>query len=579
MKAMMTAIALLAGLFVQAGETVSAVTDFPVELLGDLNGMNFPRTSETTTGQLIQNVADLIAPDLKIWESKATRTNKRARKYFIHAIGEALEIADKNDFIQLARDYGYEVYDGKNESRKVFITGFYNSKTEPTINNAVSRTCVFAIGPLDKALGDLNDILALNWNGSFLLDIEILGVSLLSKLANVDIYIDRGDMTMLRGFLYAAEGALYLARGIDFSTTDYDTAMAAVVTFFSDCQDRGMSPIAAFDASPLAHLKIKSVADLQTARSRFQSAFADFTAGDKLLKARQGKEQHLMTYETGGLDEVMRVIMKYKDDALSCLDQLIAPVDLASATVPVKPLEMAYTGKPLSPLIGTVTVGGVVVPYELAGTTSATEVGTYELTVVGYGRTTGSKNVAWKIVIPPPSLLRDGDADIRKTDKGGYVIRPSSDAETVEVSIPLGLDAKSVTVEVSPEVKSVKPNGAALHVVRDVPGQGTVDISGCLDFPVADKQGTVDLTKAVVKEEIVREALNTSKDAVIRLNSSELSLTTAPTRPGLVYTLKEGTTLGGMKEGASKVGDGQPWTPPLTVRGGTSGFYTIGVTK
>ena len=30
---------------------------------------------------------------------------------------------------------------------------------------------------------------------------------------------------------------------------------------------------------------------------------------------------------------------------------------------------------------------------------------------------------------------------------------------------------------------------------------------------------------------------------------------------------------------ACKVGDGQPWTPTVTVKGGTSGFYTIKVGK
>jgi len=31
--------------------------------------------------------------------------------------------------------------------------------------------------------------------------------------------------------------------------------------------------------------------------------------------------------------------------------------------------------------------------------------------------------------------------------------------------------------------------------------------------------------------------------------------------------------------GATKVGDGAPWTPKITEKGGSSGFYTIQVTK
>ena len=57
------------------------------------------------------------------------------------------------------------------------------------------------------------------------------------------------------------------------------------------------------------------------------------------------------------------------------------------------------------------------------------------------------------------------------------------------------------------------------------------------------------------------------------------SITTAPTRAGLTYTFSEGTTLTGMTQKATKVGDGTTWTPTITVKGGTSGFYAIGVTK
>ena len=44
-------------------------------------------------------------------------------------------------------------------------------------------------------------------------------------------------------------------------------------------------------------------------------------------------------------------------------------------------------------------------------------------------------------------------------------------------------------------------------------------------------------------------------------------------------TLREGTTLDGMSDGASKLGDGSPWTPAITVKGDASGFYSIKVTK
>ena len=53
----------------------------------------------------------------------------------------------------------------------------------------------------------------------------------------------------------------------------------------------------------------------------------------------------------------------------------------------------------------------------------------------------------------------------------------------------------------------------------------------------------------------------------------------APTKPGLTYVFSEGTTIDGMTQTATKVGDGQPWKPEITVKGGISGFYSIGVSK
>ena len=46
--------------------------------------------------------------------------------------------------------------------------------------------------------------------------------------------------------------------------------------------------------------------------------------------------------------------------------------------------------------------------------------------------------------------------------------------------------------------------------------------------------------------------------------------------------MKEGATLEAMEAnttGDTKIGDGNPWTPTLSITGGASGFYTIQVTK
>jgi hypothetical protein len=75
------------------------------------------------------------------------------------------------------------------------------------------------------------------------------------------------------------------------------------------------------------------------------------------------------------------------------------------------------------------------------------------------------------------------------------------------------------------------------------------------------------------------EAMDPEKGAKFEVKASEPTLTTFATKPGLTYTLREGTTLDGMTDGASKLGDGSAWTPALTIKGGSCGFYTIKVTK
>ena len=83
-----------------------------------------------------------------------------------------------------------------------------------------------------------------------------------------------------------------------------------------------------------------------------------------------------------------------------------------------------------------------------------------------------------------------------------------------------------------------------------------------------------------MRDEVAKEALDTEKGAEIDISDPESpELTTAETKPGLTYTLREGATLEDMKDGDSKLGDGKKWTPNITVKGGASGFYTIKVEK
>lgn len=176
-----------------------------------------------------------------------------------------------------------------------------------------------------------------------------------------------------------------------------------------------------------------------------------------------------------------------------------------------------------------------------------------------------------------PTIAGDDNATVTGDAEAGFVVRPSAGTADVVVEIPNGVDAAKVQVVLSPDVKTVTPNGAAVRVVR-----GEADITDFLDIPAA-VGGVIDLGAATVKPEFANEPLDPSKDAKVNLSVPDApSLTTAPTRRGLVYQLKEGATLEAMEadaDGDATVGDGQPWTPKVTVKGGASGFYSIRVSK
>ena len=178
------------------------------------------------------------------------------------------------------------------------------------------------------------------------------------------------------------------------------------------------------------------------------------------------------------------------------------------------------------------------------------------------------------IEIVSPVVDGDEGAVVTGNPVNGFVICPSVENKAVKVMIPQGVDAAKVTVEVSPKVASVKPNGAKVKVVN-----GGVDITEFLNVPATDGDGVIDLTKATVKEEIVKEAMDAEKGAKIVLDTANPSLTTPNTRVGLFYQLREGVSIEGMVNGDSTIGDGKPWSPEIKVKGGNSAFYSIGVGK
>ena len=176
-----------------------------------------------------------------------------------------------------------------------------------------------------------------------------------------------------------------------------------------------------------------------------------------------------------------------------------------------------------------------------------------------------------------PSVPGDEGATIEGSAEAGWVVKPSEGTKEVVVSIPEGVEAAKVTVEVPNTATSVTANGAAVKVVK-VAGETRYDITEFLNMPAA-VAGKVDLTQAEVKAEIAEAILDTSAEGGAVFNpAAEKPLTTAKTKPGLTYILLEGDTLDSFTEGARTVGNGEPWTPPLTKRG-SSPFYRIRITK
>ena len=168
-----------------------------------------------------------------------------------------------------------------------------------------------------------------------------------------------------------------------------------------------------------------------------------------------------------------------------------------------------------------------------------------------------------------PSVVGDAAADVTGEAEAGFVVKPSASMKTVDVTIPEGIDPAKVTVEVSVTADTVIPHGATVRVVN-----AGHDVTSWVEMPAADASGTIRLSGLTVKATVAQEVLSAASGASFKMVGGTPSLTTAPTKPGLVYTVREGTTLGTFVDGASTVGNGAPWAPPLTAKG-TSGFYTI----
>ena len=175
-----------------------------------------------------------------------------------------------------------------------------------------------------------------------------------------------------------------------------------------------------------------------------------------------------------------------------------------------------------------------------------------------------------------PTVDGDAGAIVTGDAENGFVVKPSEGKKDVVVTIPEGVDPDKVTVEVAADVETVKVNGANIKVMNE-----GYDIAGFLDLEAVTRDGVINIAEAKVKDEVVKEALDVEQGAEINISGDEPSIKTAPTKPGLTYTFREGATLNDMADRESMPGDGKPFEPTITINrsNSSSGFYAIKVEK
>ena len=182
-------------------------------------------------------------------------------------------------------------------------------------------------------------------------------------------------------------------------------------------------------------------------------------------------------------------------------------------------------------------------------------------------------------ILSLPTIKNDLASNVSAYQDGGYVVVPSANIDNIEVLIPDKIDAATVAVKVPVTASVVKLNGANIIIIDN-----DYDITKYIDIPNADNDGFIELARATVKEEVVKEALDVEKGAEVTIGVEEPVITTAATKPGLTYTFRQGKTLERMQAGddaqaVTKVGDGEQWSPDITVKDPDSAFYSIEVTK
>ena len=100
-----------------------------------------------------------------------------------------------------------------------------------------------------------------------------------------------------------------------------------------------------------------------------------------------------------------------------------------------------------------------------------------------------------------PTIIGDEGAVVTGDAENGFVVKPSAGKKDVAVTIPDGVEAGKVTVEVGTDVQTVSANGANVKVVK-----GGHDITEHLDIP-SPIDGVVAVGSATVKESVLKETI------------------------------------------------------------------------
>ena len=201
------------------------------------------------------------------------------------------------------------------------------------------------------------------------------------------------------------------------------------------------------------------------------------------------------------------------------------------------------------------------------------------------------KDVVWVPDAPSGPVVEGDDGAVVEGDAdSGYTIKPGAGNKTVVVSVPDGVDAGKVTVEVSAEVETVAmPEGANIKVVS-----GGYDITEYISIPAPDSLGMVGIGAAgldpvkVFAEKYAgdnEESIESVLDAA-RSGDSTAQATIKSAKPGLYYSMQASSDVSfpddGAKTntGAAALAESDTVTISKPIKpAGNAVFYRIRVSK